>query len=153
MKSIIIILVFFTTSAQAQTYTSKQLSDYTRKQWKTNDSLRNAIATLQNKADIKDTRDDERNAKIELLFWENKRLKERLDSVQKFVDSSGTYLDPTYFTYDPKTKMASVRQTYDTVVTVIMRGKNVDEVIPKSSLLPKNFLPKSANNRKLNKKH
>lgn len=91
MKYIIFILAFFISiSAQAQTYTTAQLSAYIRAQWKTNDSLRKQDAAFQSKFVTKDANDNIRNAKIKSLEEIVELLKKSVFTVSRndfFIDS------------------------------------------------------------------
>lgn len=74
MRYFITVLLLFTLSTHAQTYTTKQLSD--------------SMRVVRKRLDQKDIRDDDRNKQLaylgqrdSLIFWQSARLKDRLDSV------------------------------------------------------------------------
>lgn len=124
MRYVLFLLILFSLSSKAQTYTTAKLSSFHRI-----DS--NRITALEAKAAIKDKNDDARNRSIDslrqsrdLLFWENKRLKERLDS-------AGAYFSGTNFLFDSATKTYYLKP--DTII--LNRGNDwiVNGIIPEQN--------------------
>lgn len=90
MKHILIIILLFGT-AKAQTWTVARARDSIL-------AILKREAITRDKLAVKDANDDKRNMSIDslrqsrdLLVVENKRLREKTDSLQKKLDSAGVY--------------------------------------------------------------